>query len=469
MKILNFGINFVNTISNKTCSFGAKVHNDKLERSPENDKFVRTSANSINLSKKKLSLADMEIAASNLKDIKDEKLLNDELLYFLEPKIDAKGKATFTPSQALVIDAAHRKIEYFKKLSKELHSTAKKYGDDCADQMRDVFGGNKGLGQYIVYRVKDSESIYNKLIKEYKDNKVNGEMLDILSQKFCRMHVDDLDKDDKEILKIAVKQGEIKFEPKDYRKVADILKSTKKDYVESVNYIKDLVGTRLVLPEGSEKELKLVEKYITKAIQNGDLQITRVSNYHANHILPYIQHDTAKYWKQLVPGLKVVETSEVRKKNGYTTTQMNIVHNIPTKNGVKEILGEFQIRTQELNYIGNVEHIIYDILQNKNISKNIPELKEYYDKIGIEKAVKEVFNDKKKEQAYFNYEKAMYYWVRNNETQTDANRRYRKPRLYEYGLDDYWNLLSFDSLQRISKRASEIQKKYEKTNKLEKK
>ena len=283
------------------------------------------------------------------------------------------------------------------------------------------------------------------------------------------MHVDDLDKDDKEILKIAVKQGEIKFEPKDYRKVADILKSTKKDYVESVNYIKDLVGTRLVLPEGSEKELKLVEKYITKAIQNGDLQITRVSNYHANHILPYIQHDTAKYWKQLVPGLKVVETSEVRKKNGYTTTQMNIVHNIPTKNGVKEILGEFQIRTQELNYIGNVEHIIYDILQNKNISKNIPELKEYYDKIGIEKAVKEVFNDKKKEQAYFNYEKAMYYWVRNNETQTDANRRYPKPRLYEYGLDDYWNLLSFDSLQRISKRASEIQKKYEKTNKLEKK
>ena len=107
-------------------------------------------------------------------------------------------------------------------------------------------------------------------------------------------------------------------------------------------------------------------------------------------------------------------------------------------------------------------------MQKKDISKGIPELKEYYDKIGIEKAVKELFNDKEKEQNYFNYERAMYYWVRNKETQTDNSRKYPKPRLHEYGLEEYWRLLSFDSLRRIDEKANEIKQRYYEKNKLEK-
>lgn len=468
MTITTVGFKNSTNISNRiNISFGsAKKETNPLERTPDKDTFT---LNTIDVKKKKLSQSDMVPIAKGLKTIKDEGLLSEEILYFLKPKTDAKGKAFFTPSQAIVIDAGVKKIAQFKTLSKTLAKEAQMYGEDCLNQMKEVFGGEKGLGQYIEARFKDSEGIYDKLIKEFKDNKVNSEMLEILSQKVYKQSIDDLDKEDKELLKMAINDGDVKLEPKDYRRLAEIMKNNKKDHLESIGYIKDLVGTRLVLPEGSEKELKLVEKYLTKAITKGDLQVTRVSNYHANHILPYIQHDVAKHWKQVVPGLRVVETNEVRKKNGYTTTQINVVHKIKTKNGIKDVLGEFQIRTQELNYIGNVEHLIYDILQNKNISKNIPELKKYYDKIGIKKAVKEVFNDPKKEQAYFNYEKAMYYWVRNNETQTDVSRQYPKPRLHEYGLEKYWDLLSFDSLIRIDATASEIKKKYKSNYKPEKK
>ena len=468
MNISNIGFNsYVNLVNKFPLSFGMATKSDnKLERTPSTDKFE---LREVDLKRKKLSQTEIQKIASDLEYVKEEELLNEELLYFLQPKKDAKGRISFTPSQALVIGMATNKIKHFKKLANTLHSEAVKYGEDCANQMKEVFGGDKGLGKYVEYRAKDSESIYNKLVKEYKDNKVNAEMMDILSRKAFKLPIDELDKEDKALLKIAVMDGDISFDSRDYRKIADILKHSRKDHLESINYIKDLVGTRLVLPVGDQKELSMVEKYLTKAITNGDLQVTRVSNYHANHILPYISHDVAKHWKQIVPGLRVVETKEVRKKNGYTTTQINVVHKVKTKNGTKDVLGEFQIRTKELNYIGNVEHLIYDILQNKNISKNIPELKAYYDKIGIEKDVREVFNDPKKELAYFNYEKAMYYWVRNNETQKDTDRKYPKPRLYEYGLGEYWNTLSFDSLMRIDKTASAIKKKYKESNKVENK
>ena len=449
-------------------SFGLSQQSDnKLERTPSKDSLA-IKCNYINTKKSKLSQQEMQFVSNTFNLLKKTNILPEHILYFLKPKIDAKGREIFTPSQANVIDAAMKKAVHFKNLAISLETDAKKYGKTCADQMVDVFGGEKGLGKYITYRVKGRRSIYDKLIKEFNDNKINTDLMSVISNKVFGCSMDDLDKDDKELLKLYIKDGEIKLDSKDYQKMVQVFKHTSRDHIESINWIKDLVGTRLILPKGDKKELELVEKYLDKAIKKGELFPTRVSNYHANHILPYIKHDTAKLWKQIIPGLKVVETAEVRKKNGYTTTQINVVHKISTKNGIKDLLGEFQIRTQELNYIGDVEHLIYDILQKKDISKGIPELKEYYDKIGIEKAVKELFNDKKKEQNYFNYERAMYYWVRNKETQTDNSRKYPKPRLHEYGLEEYWRLLSFDSLRRIDEKANEIKQRYYEKNKLEK-
>ena len=84
--------------------------------------------------------------------------------------------------------------------------------------------------------------------------------------------------------------------------------------------------------------------------------------------------------------------------------------------------------------------------------------KKYYEKTGIQKAVHEVFHDKEKEQAYLNYERAMYYYIRKTESDPDA--KITKPRLHEYGLGKYWAQLSFDSLARIDKKAKEIKRNY---------
>ena len=165
-----------------------------------------------------------------------------------------------------------------------------------------------------------------------------------------------------------------------------------------------------------------------------------MSNYHDNYILPYIKYETAKKWKDSMPGMVLVENKKVRKRNGYTTTQFNIVHPLKNKSARKSkdsakskvskkaqhieenklkqkyIFGELQIRTQKLNDIGQREHLIYDILEGKDISQGIPELRKYYDSTGIEKAVNEVFNDDVKEENYIKYENSMYYFIRHNET-----------------------------------------------------
>ena len=444
-------------------SFGKSKKTDKkLERTPDKDCF-ECQRGCINVKKKNFSQSDNEIVLKNLNTIKKEKLLNEEILYFLEPKSDAKGRVVFSPSQALVIDAAINKLAKFKATSNFLAKEAKEYKDQCHQQIKDIFGGDEKYGKYIVCRAKDAEGIYDKLIKEFKDNKVKIEMMDLISQNVFGVPITEQNKDEKDFLKSSILKGEIELEPKDYRKIAKILACSKKSYNEEVNWIKDLVGTRLILPQGDEKELKAVERYLTKAIKNGDFIPTRVSNYHANHILPYINHETAKYWKQLIPGLRVVETSEVRKKNGYTTTQINLKHKVKNSKGrEKELWGEFQIRTKELDYIGNVEHLIYDILQGKNIGKDIPELEKFYESVGIKQAVMEVFNDPSKEAAYSNYESAMYYYVRNKETNKNPDREYSLPRLHEYGLADYWQILSFESLRKIDEHAKEIKNKYKK-------
>ena len=104
--------------------------------------------------------------------------------------------------------------------------------------------------------------------------------------------------------------------------------------------------------------------------------------------------------------------------------------------------------------------MIYDILENKDISKGIPELRKYYDSIGIEKAVNDVFNDEKKEENYIRYENSMYYWIRHKELRRNKpTAEYLKPRLNMFELPGY-EILDFDSLARIDKEAEKIKRKF---------
>lgn len=475
-----------------------------LERSPAKELFEKTvlkekkvpgvirnkAANTI---KELSALAEVKLA-----EIKDEKFLTDELLYFLNPKVDSAGNKTFTYAQIKILDAAQSKIKFFKNFSKELARDARKYGEEVLGDFKQLFGGDEELGQYLDLRMKDEKSIYNKLVKEFKDDRIKSEVHNIFSKKLYGKRYSQLDKTDRELVKLCIEQGEVKLDPKDIKIIENAFKSDPKDFyamkkygksfveldkiqkdsikniifrlgedavsnssikqakIEATNYVRDLVGIRLRLPTGSRAEMAILEKYMDKAISKGKLKISRISNYHANHILPYIKKEKTLMWKEMIPGMELVETAEVRKRNGYTTTQMNILQKV--KGRVNPILVEFQIRTESLNKIGQIEHLIYDILAKKNISKDIPQLKAYYDSIAIEKAVNKVFNVAKMEAKYTDYERAYYSFIRNGELGAPA--KMSKPLLEEYGLGEYEHLLSFDALQQIDDKAKLIKEKF---------
>lgn len=473
-----------------TVTFSAKEK--KAEEAPK-AKPVKKATNPTKVKKN-----DFAKTQAKLETVKKEKILTQEVLYFLNPKEDAKGKKSFTAAQTNIINAAYDKVKFFKGFAKELAADADKYGDKILEDYQQIFGGKEGLGQYIVVRKKDEFSVYNKMIKEFKNTRIKTEVHNIFSKKLYGKPYSRLDKDEKGLVALSIADGEVKLDTKDYNSIANAFKSEPKDFLanniyskpykqlnneqkssinemifnedsnlaltannmqarrEAINYVRDLVGLRIVLPTGNRAEMAKVEKYIDKAIMDGTMVITRMSNYHANHILPYIKKEKAFAWKQMIPGMELVENSEVRKKNGYTTTQINLEHRVDGRE--RPILVELQIRTEALNNIGNREHLIYDILENKNISKDIPELKQYYDSTGIVEAVKKVFNNAELEEKYTDYERAYYSYLRNEETGKPLHMK--KPLLMEYGLGEYENVLSFEALEIIDEKAKAIKAHY---------
>lgn len=440
-----------------------------LERHPVQDVFVSSETNTVKKIKDigathKQTLVDYEY-------IKKEKFFNEEILHLLQPKITASGVKTFTPNQTKIINLATKKITFLIGIAKRLEKDGTETIDRVIEDIKDVFGGEKNYGKYLRARMKDGHpaskdatSIYNKLIKEFNDDVINAEVMNIFAKRNFQKPYKALDKTEKELIKMAIQDGDIKLESRDYKILEKALTTSKKDFTQAINWIKDLIGLRMVIPENAD--MNVAAKYLTDAILQGKINVTRVSNYHANHIYPYIGQDTVKLWKQSVPGMELVQSSSVRKKNGYTTTQMNIIHEIKDKNGkVKKVLVELQLRSEELNSIGQREHLIYDILAQKNIGKNIPELENYYNSIGIKEAVIDVFGNSKKENSYLDYERAMYSWIRHNEKKDPKLAAYDKPILTDFGLGEYENLLSFESLAKIDETAELIKAKYGKNAK----
>ena len=431
-----------------------------------------------------------------VKELKKEKVIPEELFAFVEPVVNDAGEKEFTALQTKFIDSAQKRMNFYKDISQELEKAGADAKEEVLDQVKEIFGGEEGLGRYVVARSKSQKSIFNKLVKEFKDESFYPHMMDRLSTEaykkpYSLLNIEEykdiadkhfkgktfneeqynqlikpyssLNKNDKKLLLMALNDKQIEFNQKEIEDCIKIFKPTSKDHDKAVNYVKDLVGTRLILPNGGLVELEQVEKYISKAIRYGKIKITRMSNYHDNYILPYIKYETAKKWKDSMPGMVLVENKKVRKRNGYTTTQFNIEEN---KLKQKYIFGELQIRTQKLNDIGQREHLIYDILEGKDISQGIPELRKYYDSTGIEKAVNEVFNDDVKEENYIKYENSMYYFIRHNETRKKNGPKYLKPLLSMYELKGY-EILGFDSLARIDKEAEKIKEKFRKSQEKE--
>ena len=449
-----------------------------LERTSGQDSFVasastaeKTAATPSITASRKITDATQHQTLVDYEFIKKEKLFNDAIIFLLQPKTTATGAKIFTPNQTKIINLAAKKITFYKGTAKRLEQMGTETIDRVIKDVKTIFGGEKNYGKYLHARnkngvpsSKDSVSIYNKIIKEFNDQKVNTEIMNIFAKRLYQKPYKLLDKTEKELVKLSIFDGDVKFESRDYKTFEKILKTGKRDYEEAVNWIKDLIGLRMIIPDTAD--MSVVAEYLTNGILSGKLNATRVSNYHSSHIYPYISQDTVKLWKQSVPGIELVQSSAIRKQNGYTTTQINILHPVKDKSGkIRYVFVELQVRSEELNKIGQIEHLIYDILAKKNIGKNIPELEKYYESIGIEKAVNEVFGNSKKEAAYTDYERAMYSWIRHNETpEAKARLSYTRPILTDFGLGEYEHLLSFDALQQIDDTACILKARYGKPN-----
>ena len=447
-----------------------------LERTPGQDSFVasastaeKTAATPSITASRKITDATQHQTLVDYEFIKKEKLFNDAIIFLLQPKTTATGAKIFTPNHTKIINLAAKKITFYKGTAKRLEQMGTETIDRVIKDVKTIFGGEKNYGKYLHARnkngqptSKESVSIYNKIIKEFNDKKVNTDIMNIFARKLYQKPYKMLDKTEKELVKLSIFDGDVKLDSRDYKTFEKVLATGKKDYAEAVDWIKDLIGLRMIIPETAD--MNVAAQYLTQAILSGKINVTRVSNYHSKHIYPYISQDTVKLWKQSVPGIELVQSSAIKKKNGYTTTQMNILHPVKDKNGkVKYVWVELQLRSEQLNQIGQREHLIYDILAMKNIGKDIPELENYYKSIGIEKAVREVFGNPAKEEAYVDYERAMYSWIRENENPA-ARKSLTRPILTDFGLGEYEHLLSFDALQQIDDTANILKERYGKVN-----
>lgn len=442
-----------------------------LENIPNDDLFVKSPQK-----KKVSSPKDSGIIPSKLspdeqflvdyKTVVKDNILGRELTALIFAGVDDKNPNSFTTQQKNIVKLAAKRIAFFKAEAEALNKLGNEHIESVLTAMSDMFGGKDQLGKYIQARIKngkpvakDSVSIYNKLIKEFKSTYIKGKILDGISIPQFGQPYSHLGKDEKKLIRMSSADADLVHNV-DFKALESVLKINSKSRKEASDWIRDLVGIRLVLPD--DVDMSEVEDYIKRAALSGQTNITKISNYHSSHIYPYISKNTLELLRESIPGLYVVSSSEVRKKNGYTTTQMNIIHNILEKNDKEiKINCELQIRSHSLNKIGQIEHWIYDILENKDISKGIPELKEFLDATGIVNAVNDVFNDPKKEEAYLEYEKTAYAKIRENEKKNKNVRStdVEYPLLADFGLGAY-DVLSFESLEYINNKASLIMKKY---------
>lgn len=441
---------------------------NSLERTPVQDVFVSTKTSTAKKVKTMKSVQEQILI--DYEFIKKEEFFNKEITHLLQPKILANGAKTFSSNQAKVINLAVKKVAFFKEIAQKLEKDGTQAFEKVIEDIKTVFGGEENYGKYLTARIrnekpasKSATSIYNKLVKEFKDEVINPEIMNLFAKRNFQKPYKSLDKTEKALITLGVHDGDIKFETRDYKVLEKVLSTSKKDYMQAKAWVKDLVGLRMIIPD--DADMMIAANYLTEAISNGKINVTRVSNYHANHIYPYISKDTLQLWKQLSPGMHLVQASSVRKQNGYTTTQMNLEHEIKNKSGkIKKVLVELQLRSEALNRIGQIEHLIYDIQAGKDIGGGIQKLDDYYNTLRIKDAVHDVFGNPNKGNAYLDYERAMYSWIRNNEKKDPNLRILDKPILTDFGLGEYENILSFESLERIDDTANIIKAKYGKAN-----
>ena len=237
--------------------------------------------------------------------------------------------------------------------------------------------------------------------------------------------------------------------------------------IENLNQAKpmvdDLVGTRLVMDDVSQENIDKLVDNLCNSILNHEIQITEIHNY-SNNSQKYLSENNIKSIlkanalanKDLeAKGLKGVEIKinkdEQISLSGYVSAQMNIRYK--DENGNLGARGELQIRGNIMNKYGEIEHIPYDIRRGKNIGKNNTELEKHFEP--VEHAVHKLKRNGL-DKVYDNYILECYKYLRDYELGKTKS---------EFKLPDFpqeikeYEILSFESLDRINEKAHEIKKR----------
>ena len=254
--------------------------------------------------------------------------------------------------------------------------------------------------------------------------------------------------DDKQKFYDQIMSGKITLTDGQWNKLTNLFARRKQEYRDSNNIVMDQIGTRLLLPTGSKKETEEVTEIIEKAIRAQKIRITRVSNYSKDGIKPYVSNKRIAGWQELDHRIPALVNYDKSKDNGYTTFQMNVIH----KNGTP---GEFQMRSRKMNIVCNGEHTFYDLLENKDITKGVHELKEYYENAGVFDLVAEMKKNPVIFDSYMTYIKDSYKKTRD----TALGAEYPMPVLTNY-IDAKYEKLSLENLCKMADEVKAIQKKY---------
>jgi ppGpp synthetase/RelA/SpoT-type nucleotidyltranferase len=143
--------------------------------------------------------------------------------------------------------------------------------------------------------------------------------------------------------------------------------------------IQDSIGFRLILKEGSVKDMDRCIQSLAQCIQDHRMQLMEIRDYHGPYCPSYLSAQNLetllnaqkKANGQLPHPLKPLpiqvthQTATALKLSGYTALQLKVRFR-------NETLGELQIRGPQVDQVANVEHLVYDIRQGKSLSgKNV--------------------------------------------------------------------------------------------------
>jgi hypothetical protein len=269
---------------------------------------------------------------------------------------------------------------------------------EAKEQIEGVFDENSSV-EKITARAKSSDSVYEKLVKKFKNGKI--ETLDdencynaIADGLGTRVQIKSLTNEEaEEIIKESLKDTNVT-----YQQFLDFMDDDLSSLDDiAINSIEET--SKNVLNNLKEAQTKEVYESLISGIESGKITITELNNY-GDDISSYFTQsqldEIARVYKettgkaldivtkmddsyaQASANIEVDSNGEIVqnksvdnaiysekgaiKDSGYASSQMNTIHTF--KDGSTG-LGELQIRGTELNEFADVEHIPYDIKQKK--------------------------------------------------------------------------------------------------------